>query len=64
MVKTIVLSLVVLASAVTAIEDNVMKIRRFHVLKETSRRSGWMQNKKITRRDQAPLQTTKQRVDE
>jgi hypothetical protein len=63
MVKTIVLSLVALASVVTAIEDNVMEFGRFRVLKETSR-SGWMQNKKITRRDQAPLQTTKQSVDE
>jgi hypothetical protein len=63
MVKTIVLSLVVLASAVTAIEDNVMEFGRFRVLEQKSR-SGWMQNKKITRRDQALLQTTKQSVNE
>jgi hypothetical protein len=63
MVKTIVLSLVALASVVTAVEDNVMEFGRFHVLKEKIR-SGWMQNKKTTRRDQPLLQTTKQSVDE
>ena len=63
MVKTIVLSLCVLASVVTAIEDNVMEFGRFRVLNQKSR-SGWMQNKKFTRIDQALLQTTKQSVDQ
>lgn len=63
MMKTIVLSLSVLASVVVAIEDNVVEFGRFRVLKEKSW-SGWMQNKKITRRDHVLLQTTKQSVDE
>jgi hypothetical protein len=63
MVKTIVLSLGVLASVrvVTAIEDNVMEFGRFRVMKQKSR-SGWMHTKKFTRIDQALLQTTKQSV--
>jgi hypothetical protein len=63
MMKTIVLSLGVLASAVTAVEDNVMEFGRFHVLEERSR-SGWMRNKMIIRRDEALLQKAKPSVDE
>jgi hypothetical protein len=63
MMKTIFLSLGVLVSAVTAIEDNVMEFGRFHVLEEKSR-SGWMRNKMIIRKDEALLQTTKHSVDE
>jgi hypothetical protein len=63
MVKTIVLSLGLLASVVTAIEDTVMEFGRFRVLKQKSR-SGWMHDKKFTHRDRALLQTTKQSVDQ
>jgi hypothetical protein len=58
MMNTIVLSLGVWASAVTAIEDNALEFGRFRLLDEKSW-SGWMPNAKVARRDAVLLKTAR-----
>jgi hypothetical protein len=63
MMKTIVLSLGVLASVVTAIEDNFIEFGRFHVIKQKSLHVT-KQKARSGCQEQALLQTTKQSVDQ